>query len=825
MVSVTVDSQLLKKSNSAFHARRIQFKESTRLDLKQERLKKKYRPVNAPSANSTDGPAKFAPSALVPYSGNASSSTSTATEDRNGFRLPSTILFSKEKVQVAWPQPRPIGPGLNNLGNTCFLNSVLQCLTYTAPLTNYLLSGHHSNSCKTTNFCMMCLLENHVGRCFSRSMTESISPKVIVGRLRNIAKQFRIGRQEDSHEFARYLVDALQRSCLIGHDSKLDDRIKETTVVHQIFGGYFQSQVKCMRCGHESNTFETYLDVSLDIKGADSVQKAFRDYTTPEILSKGNQYKCEKCKILVDAKKQMTIYDAPNILSVHLKRFTFTGQKINRHVRFEPTLSLTPYMSKNKDHGDLNYSLYAVLVHAGGSCHSGHYYCYVKGSNGIWYSMNDSHVGVVSLQSVLSQNAYMLFYTLNKKGTSKSPSTNGAKPNGTANGVKVNGIMNGTKAMSTQIKRPRLDGDEVGAKVDRSALAHKEKRSKVDINGVKVNGAANGIKVTPNVAKRSLLDDGDDEADVKKRIKMDESASPANILEMSKAERHRLKKEKKKARKLEKMNGSNATASLNDYELATSAPSPSTAHVPAKAIFGVPVPNIASKNMSPLADLDLIPAPKAVVKPTPITIPTARHNDWRVTQGAMKSPTADDRKLMLIEHKPKAEYKDREDEQDAESVKEDAEQDGWTVKSKPTTQVIVVAHNEASTSKREKLQALIERESEFKSAEVKEAILGEQKHMLGSKVSTWEEPSYAMTKAREDVLRTLKPKHHRPDAYDVDYDRGKVKKVKTKNVMDGPAVGAKVGNKFQKEQDVRNLVKPKFNKNKKNGGKKVANEL
>lgn len=88
----------------------------------------------------------------------------------------------------------------------------------------------------------------------------------------------------------------------------------------------------------------------------------------------------------------MTIYDAPNILSVHLKRFTFTGQKINRHVRFEPTLALNPYMSKNKDHGDLNYSLYAVLVHAGGSCHSGHYYCYVKGSNGIWYSMNDSHV-------------------------------------------------------------------------------------------------------------------------------------------------------------------------------------------------------------------------------------------------------------------------------------------------------------------------------------------------------------------------------------------------------------------------------------------------
>ncbi|KAK3842776.1 MAG: hypothetical protein J3R72DRAFT_367788, partial [Linnemannia gamsii] len=423
MVSLTVDSQLLKKSNAAFHARRIQFKESTRLDHKQERLKKKYRPVNAPAATSTDGPANFHPSgALVPYSGNASSSGSTATEDRNGFRLPAKTLFNKERVQLAWPQPRPIGPGLHNLGNTCFLNSVLQCLTYTAPLTNFLLSAQHSNSCKSTNFCMMCILETHVTRCFSRGMTDAISPKVIAGRLRNIGKQFRIGRQEDSHEFARYLIDALQKSCLLGYDSKLDNRIKETTAIHQIFGGYFQSQVKCMKCGHESNTFETYLDISLDIKGADSVQKAFRDYTTPEILNKGNQYKCEKCKILVDARKQMTIYDAPNVLCVHLKRFTFTGQKINRHVRFEPTLQLHSFMSKNKEHGDLTYSLYAVLVHAGGSCHSGHYYCYVKSSNGIWYSMNDSHVSVVSLQTVLSQNAYMLFYTLNKKGSMKSPS-------------------------------------------------------------------------------------------------------------------------------------------------------------------------------------------------------------------------------------------------------------------------------------------------------------------------------------------------------------------------------------------------------------------
>ncbi|KAG0327777.1 Ubiquitin carboxyl-terminal hydrolase 36 [Dissophora globulifera] len=786
MVALTVDSQLLRKSNHAFHARRIQFKESTRLDLKQERLKKKYRPVNSLTNGLTNGSAAAA--AFVPYSGSSSSaSSSVVAEDANGLRLPAKVLFSKEKVQLAWSQPRPIGPGLSNLGNTCFLNSVLQCLTYTAPLANYLLSNQHSSSCKTTNFCMMCLLEKHVARCFSHSMNEAIAPKVIVGRLRNIGKQFRIGRQEDSHEFARYLIDALQKSCLVGYDSKLDNRIKETTVIHQIFGGYFQSQVKCMRCGYESNTFEAYLDVSLDIKGAESVQKALRDFIRPELLSKSNQYKCDKCKILVDARKQMTIYEAPKILCVHLKRFTFTGQKINRYVNFDTKLELNSAMSTNKKHPDLTYSLYAVLVHAGGSCHSGHYYCYVKSSNGIWYSMNDSHVSVVSLQTVLSQNAYMLFYSQDKKGAARPAATNGSM---------VNGSSSITKSVPAPVKRMRVDDDEIGDKVNRSSLAPKEKRAKLE-----------------------------------------------DLSELSKEERLRLKKERKRAKKLERLK---ANAGSNDYDLATSlitpsstSPSPSVSSTtssitsslstsPApKAIFGVPLE--PSKGMSPLADLDAIfsKSPVSTVskpKPASIMIPVKPQSDWKITDGALKSPVAEELRQLKIQEQKRTEEKESDATEKESPLADQVEQDGWTVKPRSLTQAIVVAHNDSSISKREKLLALVERETEFKSADVKEAMLGELKHMLGSKVSTWEEMNPDVAKSREQVLRSLKPKHHRPDAYDVEYDRGKVKKVKAKNIMNGVAVGAKVSNKFQSEQDVRNLGKPKFGKNK-GKGKQLPNAL
>ncbi|AQL01543.1 Ubiquitin carboxyl-terminal hydrolase, partial [Zea mays] len=55
-----------------------------------------------------------------------------------------------------------IGAGLENLGNTCYLNSVLQCLTYTEPFAAYLQSGKHTSSCRTSGFCALCALQIHV---------------------------------------------------------------------------------------------------------------------------------------------------------------------------------------------------------------------------------------------------------------------------------------------------------------------------------------------------------------------------------------------------------------------------------------------------------------------------------------------------------------------------------------------------------------------------------------------------------------------------------------------------------------------------------------
>lgn len=66
----------------------------------------------------------------------------------DGVPAPQKVLFPTERLSLKWERAYRVGAGLHNLGNTCFLNSTVQCLTYTPPLANYLLSKEHSRNCE-----------------------------------------------------------------------------------------------------------------------------------------------------------------------------------------------------------------------------------------------------------------------------------------------------------------------------------------------------------------------------------------------------------------------------------------------------------------------------------------------------------------------------------------------------------------------------------------------------------------------------------------------------------------------------------------------------
>ncbi|KAG2609925.1 hypothetical protein PVAP13_4KG076100 [Panicum virgatum] len=322
-----------------------------------------------------------------------------------------------------------IGAGLRNLGNTCYLNSVLQCLTYTEPFAAYLQSGKHKSSCRTSGFCALCALQNHVKTAL-QSTGKIVTPSDIVKNLRCISRSFRNSRQEDAHELMVNLLESMHKCCLPSGVPSESQSAYEKSLVHKIFGGRLRSQVKCTRCLHCSNKFDPFLDLSLDIAKATTLVRALQNFTEEELLDGGQkQYQCERCRQKVVAKKRFTIDKAPNVLTVHLKRFSPFNprEKIDKRVEFQPVLDLKPFVSDSKG-SDFKYSLYGVLVHAGWNTQSGHYYCYVCTSSGMWHNLDDNQVRQVREADVLRQKAYMLFYVRDSIGNPVA-----RKDNSTAN--------------------------------------------------------------------------------------------------------------------------------------------------------------------------------------------------------------------------------------------------------------------------------------------------------------------------------------------------------------------------------------------------------
>ncbi|KAF9443321.1 cysteine proteinase [Macrolepiota fuliginosa MF-IS2] len=303
--------------------------------------------------------------------------------------------------------------GLYNTGNTCFLNSALQCLLHTPPLLRVVIAHGKDNKCRIGDkFCMLCAFRQVVVQAHKSS--SPFAPSPVSSRLQTIAKHMRRGRQEDAHEFLRYAIDAMQKAYLHGVPSKLEPKLADTTWIHKIFGGKLRSRVSCQGCGHNSDTFDRILDLSLDIIKADSLKEALKSFISPDYLKGADKYKCEKCKKHVNAEKRFTIHEAPPVLTVHLKRFSPLGRKIGHHVTYDEHLNLQPYMSKDQ-FGPM-YTLYGIICHAGSGPNSGHYYAYVKSRLGKWHEMNDEVVSGLSGPPVNKKMAYILRKRMIKAG-------------------------------------------------------------------------------------------------------------------------------------------------------------------------------------------------------------------------------------------------------------------------------------------------------------------------------------------------------------------------------------------------------------------------
>uniref|UniRef100_A0A8C4HD81 Ubiquitin carboxyl-terminal hydrolase n=1 Tax=Dicentrarchus labrax TaxID=13489 RepID=A0A8C4HD81_DICLA len=348
----------------------------------------------------------------------------------DGIPAPQKMLFPGNKLTLKWERVYRVGAGLHNLGNTCFLNSTVQCLTYTPPLANYLLSKEHSRACHQSGFCMICIMQNHIIQAFANT-GNAIKPVSFIRDLKSKTTSF----------FLRLFAGA--KACVKYCSNHLLHELIVTFVFNLVFS------VKCSICKSVSDTYDPYLDIAVEIRQAANIVRALELFVKPDVLSGENAYMCAKCKKKVPATKRFTVHRTSNVLTLSLKRFAnFSGGKITKDVGYPEFLNIRPYMSQSS--GDpVMYGLYAVLVHSGYSCHAGHYYCYVKASNGQWYQMNDSMVHSSNIKVVLNQQAYVLFYL-------RIPET---KKNADGQTTKQGMLHPGKNSVSSeQIKRANLNG-------------------------------------------------------------------------------------------------------------------------------------------------------------------------------------------------------------------------------------------------------------------------------------------------------------------------------------------------------------------------------
>lgn len=169
------------------------------------------------------------------------------------------------------------------------------------------------------------------------------------------------------------------------------------------------------------------------------LDNCFYNLSESEQLEAGNEWYCPSCKEHKQANKQMSVYKAPKILILHLKRFKQKGilrkEKNETKVNFPPVLDMSPYlqdplpMTSYQKEPKLKdsfippkypqdyaitcsekpiYELYAVSNHYGG-LGGGHYTAYAKNGDK-WYDFNDSSVRAVSESSIVGSGAYILFY-------------------------------------------------------------------------------------------------------------------------------------------------------------------------------------------------------------------------------------------------------------------------------------------------------------------------------------------------------------------------------------------------------------------------------
>lgn len=337
--------------------------------------------------------------------------------------------------------------GLQNLGDTCYLNSILQILANTSEFRDMLLSITETHS-TGVGLDVLKHFRLFVEKYHTETGIELNSVlRTFISVFQQCNQQFGMG-QHDQHECLMFLFRIIHDNCnvrrkylITGTPTSRGDELEleslESMRVHgssttdhnlsgteeicydspifHLFTGQYRFQTECRNpeCHHVSNRFETFrgLEVPIGKKGNTTLTDALDELVSITKIEDGETYECDKCGQKTQSFRRCTLWRLPKILVITLKRniYRFVGgrpisYKDDRPVEVPETLDVTPYLSVPRDVQP--YELYATGNHLG-TPNGGHCYTHIKIGDK-WILANDH---ILSQQSRTDdRHKYVLFY-------------------------------------------------------------------------------------------------------------------------------------------------------------------------------------------------------------------------------------------------------------------------------------------------------------------------------------------------------------------------------------------------------------------------------
>lgn len=330
--------------------------------------------------------------------------------------------------------------GLINLGNTCYMNCVLQTLFLCCDFNDEVLRAGSKLKQKSLINGYKTILRIMIQRSKENSKVKKLKLTNFITTFRD---QFRhvSFHQQDAHEAMGYIISKFHETLKEEHDDdSFDDLVKDTlstmrynrkikkecktqlekmykkdySMINEFFYGQHCAIIKCSKCNHEVNRVEVFKGFELGIENTDNLQEALKEHMAPENLE---GYKCDKCEERDHCSKNYVLLNTPKYLFITLKRFTMDWNrnkfiKNQKNVEYPEFLHFKDYLLDNNTNKKVNnvnlYKLNSIINHSGGA-NGGHYYS-IHNFKDNWVMCDDDKVTNIDENDIFTKEAYVLVY-------------------------------------------------------------------------------------------------------------------------------------------------------------------------------------------------------------------------------------------------------------------------------------------------------------------------------------------------------------------------------------------------------------------------------